>query len=26
VIAREADDLGRLHVHFPRIGYLIARV
>jgi glutathione S-transferase len=26
VIARETDDLGRLHVHFPRIGYLIARV
>ena len=26
VIARDTDDLGRLHVHFPRIGYLIARV
>jgi glutathione S-transferase len=25
VIARETDDLGRLNVHFPRIGYLIAR-
>jgi len=26
VIARETEDLGRLNVHFPRIGYLIARV
>ncbi|MDB5494294.1 MAG: glutathione S-transferase [Phenylobacterium sp.] len=26
IIARETEDLGRLHVHFPRIGYLIARV
>jgi len=26
VIGRETDDLGRLNVHFPRIGYLIARV
>jgi glutathione S-transferase len=26
VIARDTDDLGRLHVHFPRIGYLIARI
>ena len=25
VLARESDDLGRIHVHFPRIGYLIAR-
>lgn len=25
VIAREADGLGRLHVHFPRIGYVVAR-
>lgn len=25
VIARETDDLGRLHVHFPRVGYLVAR-
>lgn len=26
VIARDTEDLGRLHVHFPRIGYLIGRV
>jgi hypothetical protein len=26
VIARPTQDLGRIHVHFPRIGYLIARV
>ena len=26
VIARDTEDLGRLHVHFPRVGYLIARV
>jgi len=26
VIARQTEDLGRLHVHFPRIGYMIARV
>lgn len=26
IIARESDGLGRLHVHFPRIGYLITRV
>ena len=26
VIARDTDDLGRLNVHFPRVGYLIARV
>ncbi|MDB5419112.1 MAG: glutathione S-transferase [Phenylobacterium sp.] len=25
IIARDAEDLGRLHVHFPRVGYLIAR-
>jgi glutathione S-transferase len=25
VIARETDELGRLHVHFPRIGYVVAR-
>ncbi|MDE2488726.1 MAG: glutathione S-transferase family protein [Alphaproteobacteria bacterium] len=25
VIARETPDLGRLHVHFPRIGYAVAR-
>lgn len=26
IVARNTDDLGRLHVHFPRVGYLIARV
>ena len=26
VIARETPELGRLHVHFPRIGYVVARV
>jgi len=25
VIARETDQLGRIHIHFPRIGYLVAR-
>jgi glutathione S-transferase len=25
VIARESDELGRIHIHFPRIGYLVAR-
>lgn len=25
VIAREAGDLGRLHIHFPRIGYVVVR-
>lgn len=24
-IARETSELGRLHIHFPRIGYLVAR-
>jgi hypothetical protein len=25
VIARDTAELGRLHVHFPRVGYLVAR-
>jgi len=25
VIARDAGELGRVHVHFPRIGYIVAR-
>jgi glutathione S-transferase len=25
VIARETAELGRLHIHFPRIGYVVAR-
>jgi hypothetical protein len=24
VILREDKDLGRLHVHFPRVGYIVA--